>query len=80
MIKKEETLTWEFAALVSKLELVEFFGICKVLCVATTKEGKGEDLRDFDEVFSDLIDRFVGLGRKQRREVMQVLRKAKKIK
>lgn len=64
----------EFATLIGKLELVDFFGLCKILCVPTTVSGDGEDLRDFDEVCSDLIDRFISLGRKQKREIFKLLK------
>lgn len=62
----------EFIHLVTKLEPVEFIGLCKVLCVKVLGEEKQP--RKFEELINDIIDNFTSTGRTQRREVLRVLR------
>lgn len=68
---------FNFLTGVSKLEPAEFFGFCKVLCVpiyvgAPTTEKK---MRDLENITSDLIDKFCILNRKQKREILSLLKK-----
>lgn len=67
----------EFTNLIKYLEPVEFIGLARVLCVdIMDKETKQN--RDFYVVLNDIINKFNSLGRKQRREILSVLRKARK--
>lgn len=67
----------ELIELITKLEPVEFIGLARVLCVdIINKEDK--TIRDFYDVLNDIITKFNTLARKQRREILSVLRKVKK--
>ena len=67
----------ELVELITKLEPVEFIGLARVLCIdIINKEDK--TARDFYEVLNDIVDKFNTLARKQRREILSVLRRVKK--
>lgn len=67
----------ELVELITKLEPVEFIGLARVLCVdIINKEDK--TTRDFYDMLNDIIDKFNTLARKQRREILSVLRRVKK--
>ena len=67
----------EFIDLIKYLEPVEFIGLARVLCIdIMDKETKQN--RDFYVVLNDMINKFNSLGRKQRREILSVLKKARK--
>ena len=56
----------ELIELITKLEPVEFIGLARVLC------------RDFYDILNDIVNKFNTLARKQRREILSVLRRVKK--
>lgn len=67
----------ELIKLITKLEPVEFIGLARVLCVdIINKENK--TIRDFYDVLNDIVNKFNTLARKQRREILSVLRRVKK--
>ena len=67
----------ELIELITKLEPVEFIGLARVLCVdIIDKEDK--TTRDFYDVLNDIVNKFNTLARKQRREILSVLRRVKK--
>ena len=67
----------ELIELITELEPVEFIGLARVLCIdIINKEDK--TTRDFYEVLNDIVDKFNTLARKQRREILSVLRRVKK--
>ena len=67
----------ELIELIIKLEPVEFIGLARVLCVdIINKEDK--TTRDFYDVLNDIVNKFNTLARKQRREILSVLRRVKK--
>ena len=67
----------ELIELIIKLEPVEFIGLARVLCVdIINKEDK--TTRDFYDVLNDMVNKFNTLARKQRREILSVLRRVKK--
>lgn len=67
----------ELIELIIKLEPVEFIGLARVLCVdIINKEDK--TTRDFYNVLNDIVNKFNTLARKQRREILSVLRRVKK--
>lgn len=67
----------ELIELITKLEPVEFIGLARVLCVdIINKEDK--TARDFYDVLNDMVNKFNTLARKQRREILSVLRRVKK--
>ena len=67
----------ELIELITKLEPVEFIGLARLLCVdIINKEDK--TTRDFYDVLNDIVNKFNTLARKQRREILSVLRRVKK--
>lgn len=67
----------ELIELITKLEPVEFIGLARVLCVdIINKEDKTP--RNFYDMLNDIVNKFNTLARKQRREILSVLRKVKK--
>lgn len=54
---------------------VQFVGFLKILGIQWVKEGK--QIRDMDEMLSEVIDKFVGLKRKQRNELKKMVKWAK---
>lgn len=66
----------QFITYINNLETTEFAGIVKILCVAFTNDGK--TVRPYEEILSDLIDNFCNLGKRQRREIMKLLRQVEK--
>lgn len=66
----------EFINLIKYLEPVEFIGLARILCVdIINKEDK--TIRDFYYVLNDMVNKFNTLARKQRREILSVLRKVR---
>ena len=63
--------------LITELEPVEFIGLARVLYIdIINKEDK--TARDFYEVLNDIVDKFNTLARKQRKEILSILRRVKK--
>lgn len=71
MISKEKKFQ-EFLSAVSKLEPAEYCGLCKILCVPMIDENK--DPLPFDTTLEQVMDRFLTMGRKPRRQLMKVLK------
>lgn len=63
----------EFVEMVSKLEPVEYCGLCRVMCVELERDGKA---RPFDETLEDVLDGYLGMKRKPRRELIKMLKDA----
>lgn len=66
----------EFIRCVSLLSEVEFLGVAKILTVSIVKEDHTP--RAADEILGDMIDTFVFLNRKKRRDLMKVLKQITK--
>lgn len=64
----------EFLNLISKLDPVQFLGLCRIMCVQVAIE---KEPRQFENIFDDVITKFPTLGRKQRRDIIKVLKAAK---
>lgn len=63
-----------FLELVTQLEPIEFVGLSKILCVSLVNQ-KNEP-REFEDILSDMIDKFISTGRKQREDIIKVLKKS----
>ena len=63
-----------FLELVTQLEPIEFVGLSKILCVPLVNQ-KNEP-REFEDILSDMIDKFISTGRKQREDIIKVLKKS----
>lgn len=66
----------EFIRCVSLLSEVEFLGVAKILTVSIVKEDHTP--RAADEILEDMIDTFVFLNRKKRRDLMKILKQITK--
>lgn len=66
----------EFINLVPTLEPIEFLGLAKVLCTNTVDEDMAP--RPFEDILSDMIDRFISTGSRQRKDILKVMKNAKK--
>ena len=67
----------ELIELITELEPVEFIGLARVLCVDIINE-EDKTTRDFYDILNDIVNKFHTLARKQRREILYVLRRVKK--
>ena len=67
----------ELVELITKLEPIEFIGLARVLCVDIINE-EDKTTRDFYAMLNDIVDKFNTLARKQRREILSILRRVKK--
>ena len=67
----------ELIELITELEPVEFIGLARVLCVDIINE-EDKTTRDFYDILNDIIDKVNTLARKQRREILSVLRRVEK--
>jgi hypothetical protein len=76
MVIKKRNLTEEFTIGLSKLEAVEFIGVCKVLGVALVKDN--DEPREFRELLLDSISSFSALNRKQKRDLVKLVAAAGK--
>lgn len=67
---------------IARLEPIEFFGVCKIMCVEVfteEKDEKGHDIaKTADVLIEDLIDKFTQLERSRRRQILKVLDSATK--
>lgn len=68
----------EFLEEVIKLEPIEFIGLAKILCAPVVDDNK--DVRSFEDILSDMMDNFISTGRRQRRDILQMIKQANKIK
>ena len=78
--------TEEFVYALAKCDIPSFLGVAKILCVKvdTMREGADKDnltkedieIRPFEDVVADMIDRFDSLGRNERRQIYEIVRSA----
>lgn len=57
---------------VSKLSEVEFVGLSKILCVPILD--KNENERPFEEILSDMMDKFLMIKRGKRKEILNMIK------
>lgn len=76
--KVSEKTIIEFITAITKLNPVEFVGLAKVLCTPVVDENN--EPREFEEILQDMIDRFAGTGRRQRRDILKVVKQTGKVK
>lgn len=60
-----------FLNMVGKLDHLEFIGLAQILSVPLLTEEKKE--REFEHMFSDLLDNFIELPPKRRKEILKLL-------
>lgn len=75
--KQRRNSTEQFVRLLGRANIETFMALCKILDIqvgngAETKEEF--DMRPFEEVWAELIEKFHKLGRPQRRELLKLMR------
>ena len=84
--KSAKKYTEEFVYALAKCDIPSFLGVAKILCVKVDalREGANKDnltkedieIRPFEDVVAEMIDKFDSLGRTQRKELYDIVRKA----
>ena len=72
--KVSSKIVIDFLELVTQLEPIDFVGLSKILCVPLVNQ-KNEP-REFEDILSDMIDKFISTGRKQRKDIIKVLKQS----
>ena len=65
-----------FVLMVSKLEPMEFMGLVRIFNVEIFKDNEEKNPRNFEEIFSDVLDRFILASPLQRKNIMKILKAA----
>lgn len=65
-----------FVLMVSKLEPMEFMGLVRIFNVEIFKDNEEKSPRSFEEIFSDVLDRFITASPLQRKNIMKILKAA----
>ena len=84
--KSAKKYTEEFVYALAKCDIASFLGVAKILSVKVDalREGADKDnftkedieIRPFEDVVSEIIDKFDSLGRSERKQLYDVVRKA----
>ncbi len=67
-----------FVKYLSKMTLIEFVGIAKMLCVPFSIDNNPDKIRDFEEVFSEMYDKFIHLKPEVRFDILDTMKKVVK--
>lgn len=62
----------EFVELVSKMDPIEYCALCRILCVELYGEDK--EPRTFEVTFEEVMDSFLKMKKKPRKQLMATLR------
>ena len=65
-----------FVNYTSKLEAMEFMGLVRMLNVDIFKNDKEKTPRNFEEIFSEVMDKFIQASPMQRKNIMKILKAA----
>ena len=65
-----------FVNYTSKLEAMEFMGLVRMLNVDIFKNDKEKTPRSFEEIFSEIMDKFIQASPMQRKNIMKILKAA----
>ena len=65
-----------FVNYTSKLEAMEFMGLVRMLNVDIFKNDKEKTPRSFEEIFSEVMDKFIQASSMQRKNIMKILKAA----
>lgn len=63
-----------FVKYLSKMTLIEFIGITQMLCVPFSVDNDPEKIRDFEEVFSEMYDKFIQLKPEVRYQILHTMK------
>lgn len=78
MFKTKENMYSEFIVLLQELDVVEVLGIGKLLGVDFFKDEEKKEAREGEEIIKEIKEGFLGLGRKQKRELLSAMRQVVK--
>ena len=65
-----------FVNYTSKLEAMEFMGLVRMLNIDIFKNDKEKTPRSFEEIFSEVMDKFIQASPMQRKNIMKILKAA----
>ena len=65
-----------FVNYTSKLEAMEFMGLVRMLNVDIFKDDKEKTPRSFEEIFSEVMDKFIQASPMQRKNIIKILKAA----
>ena len=65
-----------FVNYTSKLEAMEFMGLVRMLNVDIFKNDKEKTPRSFEEILSEVMDKFIQASPMQRKNIMKILKAA----
>lgn len=65
-----------FVNYTSKLEAMEFMGLVRMLNVDIFKNDKEKTPKSFEEIFSEVMDKFIQSSPMQRKNIMKILKAA----
>lgn len=71
-MNKKEKKFYDFLEIVSRLEAVEYCGLCKILCVKI--EDKNKEPRSFEDTFEEVMEKFLDMKKKPQRQLMKMLK------
>ena len=66
----------KFMLEISKLESMEFLGLAKIFNIDLFEDEEKKTARKFETVFSEILDKYINLSRKQRRTIMKLIKSA----
>lgn len=67
----------EFATLLSKLGVEEFFGVCRIMNIPVI-DVETKDFREGEDLIVEVLEKFPTYNRTQRRNLLRILRAAVK--
>ena len=76
-IERVNSRTQEFASYIARCDVQSFMGVCKILNIKMDNGAKTKeefDLRPFEEVWAEMIEKFNNLGRAQRRDLNKIIK------
>ena len=72
----------DFLQLIAKLEVTDFIGLSKILNVKIYKNRvekvEGLEIKEFNEVFEEMLGVFTSLGKKQKKQIIKLLKQIAK--
>ena len=66
----------KFIFAVSKLDTLEFIGLVKVMGIEIFNNDEEKTPKKFEDLMSDIIDKYILLSRTQRRTIMKIVKMA----
>jgi hypothetical protein len=64
----------KFMLEVSKLNAIEFLGLAKIFNISLFEDEEGKKARSFENILSEVLDKYITLSRRQRRSIMKIIK------